>query len=304
VTFNYVLKNSGEGTSWNLSQTLSKTTGFGLSFRGGYNYGVSRSRVDPESTAATSYARIATFGNPNDSGVADSLWSPGHRAFALVSFTREYFSFGATSVSLFWEARHSYASSTPSSRVSYVFAGDMNGDGVSANDLIYVPRDVSEMNFVSFAVGTRTFTAEEQAAAFEQFIENDEYLQKRRGQYAERYGAMTPMFRHADLSITQDIFRAVAGRRHAFQVRADIFNIGNLLSHSWGVSWQPTAAVNTNNQVQVLTNPGVDAQGRPTYRLAVFNNQLVTQPYVKSALLTSLTADVYQFMLSLRYSFN
>jgi hypothetical protein len=56
--------------------------------------------------------------------------------------------------------------------------------------------------------------------------------------------------------------------------------------------------------VQVLTNPGVDAQGRPTYRLAVFNNQLVTQPYVKSALLTSLTADVYQFMLSLRYSFN
>jgi hypothetical protein len=304
VTFNYVLKNSGEGTSWNLSQTLSKTTGFGFSFRGGYNYGVSRSRVDPESTAATSYARIATFGNPNDSGVADSLWSPGHRAFALVSFTREYFSFGATSVSLFWEARHSYASSTPSSRVSYVFAGDMNGDGVSANDLIYVPRDRSEMNFVPFALGTRTFTAEEQAAAFEQFIENDEYLQKRRGQYAERYGAMSPMFRHADLSITQDIFRAVAGRRHAFQVRADIFNIGNLLSHSWGVSWQPTAAVNTNNQVQVLTNPGVDAQGRPTYRLAVFNNQLVTQPYVKSALLTSLTADVYQFMLSLRYSFN
>jgi hypothetical protein len=81
-------------------------------------------------------------------------------------------------------------------------------------------------------------------------------------------------------------------------------NIGNLLNHSWGVSWQPTAAVNTNNQVQVLTTPGVDAQGRPTYRLAVFNNQLVTQPYVKSALLTSLTADVYQFMVSLRYSFN
>jgi hypothetical protein len=180
----------------------------------------------------------------------------------------------------------------------------MNGDGVSANDLIYVPRNSSEMNFVPFAVGTRTFTAEEQAAAFEQFIENDEYLQKRRGQYAERYGAMTPMFRRADLSITQDIFRAVGGKRHAFQVRADILNIGNLLSHSWGVSWQPTAAVNTNNQVQVLTNPGVDAQGRPTYRLAVFNNQLVTAPYVKSALLSSLTADVYQFMLSLRYTFN
>ena len=304
VTFNYVLKNGGRGSSSNISQALSKTTRFGLSLRGAYSYGISKSHVDPESTAATSYARIANFADPNDAGLAHSLWSPGHRIFALVNFTREYFSFGATSVSLFWEARHSYGSSTPSSRVSYVFAGDMNGDGVSANDLIYVPRDTSEMNFVPFAVGARTFSAEEQAAAFERFIQNDEYLRRHRGQYAERYGAILPMFRRADLSITQDIFRNVGGKRHAFQVRADIFNIGNLLKHDWGVAWQPTAAVNTNNQVQVLTNPGVDAQGRVNYRLAVFNNQLVTEPYVKSALLTSLTSDVYQFMVSLRYSFN
>ena len=57
-------------------------------------------------------------------------------------------SIGTTSISMFWEARHSTL--TSSTRASYVFAGDMNGDGVAANDLIYIPKDTSEMNFAAF----------------------------------------------------------------------------------------------------------------------------------------------------------
>jgi len=300
VTANYVLKNGNNGSSWNFAQSLSKTTAFGLSVRGAYSYGVSKTIVDPESTAATSYQRMATSGNTNDPVATHSLWSPGHRVFALVNYRREYFSFGATSISFFWEARHNQASSTPSSRISYVFAGDMNNDGVSTNDLIYVPRDASEMNFVTFTAGGRTFTAAEQAAAFEQFIQQDPYLRKRRGQYAERYGAVMPMLRRADLSIVQDVFRNLRGKRNAFQIRADILNVGNLLNSKWGVGRQVVASVNTNNQVQVLTNPGADAQGRATYRLSVVNNQLVTRSFQSSA----FTSDVYQFMISLRYSFN
>jgi hypothetical protein len=300
VTVNYVLSNGGEGSSWNFSQTLQKATTFGLSLRGAYSYGVSKSLVDPESTAATSYARVATAGDPNNAGVSYSLWSPGHRVFALATYSREYFSFGSTSVSMFWEARHSSASSTPSSRISYVFAGDLNNDSISGNDLIYIPRDASEMNFSPFTVGTRTFTAEEQAAAFERFIQQDPYLSKHRGQYAGRYAAVMPMFRRADLSIVQDVFRNVAGKRNALQIRADITNVGNLLNHNWGVGRRPTAAANTNNQVQILTNPAVDAAGRATYRLALANNQLITESFQK----TAFTGDVYQFMVSLRYSFN
>ncbi|MBI2188213.1 MAG: TonB-dependent receptor [Acidobacteria bacterium] len=300
VTVNYVLKNGDKGSSWNFAQSLQKSTAFGLSLRGAYSYGISRSLVDPESTAATSYGRMATSGNPNDPVAAHSLWSPGHRVFALVTYTREYFSFGSTSVALFWEARHNQASSTPSSRISYVFGGDMNNDSISNNDLIYVPRDRSDMNFVTFTQGGRTFTAEEQAAAFERFIEQDPYLRNRRGQYAERYGAVMPMLRRADLSIVQDVFRDVRGKRNALQVRLDITNVGNLLNDKWGVGRQVVASVNTNNQVQVLTSPGVDAQGRPTYRLAVVNNELLARSFQSSA----FTSDVYQLMLSLRYSFN
>jgi hypothetical protein len=100
--------------------------------------------------------------------------------------------------------------------------------------------------------------------------------------------------------VVQDVFRNIGGKRNALQIRADITNVGNLINSNWGVGRQVLAAVNTNNQVQVLTNPGVDAQGRPTYRLAVVNNELLSQSFQP----TAFTADVYQFMISLRYSFN
>jgi hypothetical protein len=300
VTANYVLLNDSEGSSWNFAQTLQKNTRFGLTMRGAYSYGVSKTISDPESTAATSFARNSNFANPNDPGVTTSQWSPGHRFFALVNFSHEYFNIGATSISMFWETRNSQLNSPGSSRLSYVFAGDMNGDAVSANDLIYIPRNTSEMNFSPFAAGGRTFTADDQAAAFEAYIQQDSYLSKHRGEYATRNGALMPMFNSVDLSITQDVFRNLGGQRNGFQVRIDFVNFGNLLNHDWGVSKRPIAAVNTNQQLQILTNPAVDAQGRATYRLATVNNQLITKTYQTSA----TTSDVYQFMISLRYSFN
>jgi hypothetical protein len=300
VGVNYVLKNGNEGTSWNFAESLSKTLKFGLSVRGAYSYGISHSISDPESTAATSFARNSQSADPNNPGSSISLWSPGHRVYALVNYSRSYFGLGTTSVSAFWEARQSTLGFPPTSRLSYVFAGDMNGDSISANDLIYIPRNTSEMNFSPFALGTRTFTADEQAQAFEAYIQQDAYLSKHRGQYAERNGVVMPMSRNLDLSITQDLFRSVGGARNGFQIRLDILNFGNLLNKNWGVQYRPVAAVNTNQQLQILTNPGVDAQGRATYRLAVVNNELIKNTFQSSA----TTGDVWQLMLSLRYSFN
>ncbi len=44
---------------------------------------------------------------------------------------------------MFWEGRNN-------GNTHYVFASDMNGDGASDSDLIYIPRDISEMNFSQF----------------------------------------------------------------------------------------------------------------------------------------------------------
>ena len=127
----------------------------------------------------------------------------------------------------------------------------MNGDSISANDLIYIPRDQSEMNFSAFNLGTRTFTAAEQAAAWDAYIQQDPYLSKNRGQYAERNGLVMPMFRSTDLSISQDLFHNIGGARNGFQVRLDITNFGNLLNSNLGRG----QAAGRNGQLQ---QPGAD----------------------------------------------
>jgi hypothetical protein len=108
------------------------------------------------------------------------------------------------------------------------------------------------------------------------------------------------MLRRLDLSIAQDLFASTGSRRHGFQIRADFLNFGNLLNSNWGAGSRTLAAVNSNNQISILTNPAVDASGRSTYRLAVVNNELVTKTFQPSV----FTSDVYEFMLSLRYTFN
>ena len=284
-----VLKNQNVGTSWNIATTLSKTARFGLSLRGAYSYNRARNTVDPGSVAVTSWSGNPHAGDPNNPGLGFTTpfgASLGHRVFALASYSREYFRLGATTISLFWEARNN-------GNTSYVFAGDMNNDGGSGNDLIYVPRDPSEMNFATFTAGGRTFTAAEQAAAFDAYIGQDRYLRTRRGQYAERGAVFLPMVSRADLSVMQELFANIRGRRNAFQVRADILNVGNMLNSDWGVGQRLI-------RNQILTNAAADPQGRATYRLAVVNNELLTRSFET----TTFSTDVWSVMLSLRYTFN
>jgi outer membrane receptor protein involved in Fe transport len=285
-----VLKNEDVGSSWNIATTLSKRTTWGLNVKGAYSYSISENTVDAGSIAFGSWAGNPHSGDPNNPGVGYStpfMAALGHRMFVNANFTHQYFDFGSTTISVFWEARNA-------GNTHYVFGGDMNGDGGSAGtDLIYIPRDQSEMNFSPFPVGTRTFTAAEQAAAFEAYIQQDKYLRERRGEYAKRGELFLPLFNRMDVSIFQDLFANLGQARHSAQVRFDILNFGNLLNHDWGVGQRLI-------QNQILNTPTVDAQGRSAYRLALFNNELIKQSFQT----TASENDVYRFMISLRYTFN
>ncbi len=296
VTAAYVIKNQSQNRSWNFAASVSKPMAHGLSMSGGYSYGVSRSLVEPSSTAGSSWgsANPIVF-DPNNPALANSVNSPGNRVFLTATYTRQYFNFGATSVSMFYQAapnQNNFATNA-----SYVFSGDANGDVASNNDLIYIPRDVSEMNFKTLTLpasqGGATFTPAQQAAAFEQYIQNDEYLRSRRGQYAERGGFYNPLVNRVDLSLMQDLFHKIGGARHSGQIRLDITNFGNLLNHNWGVSQR---LINP----QILTSPTVDTQGRLTYNLQTLSGALLTTPWQTNAGIS----DVYVMMLSFRYTFN
>jgi hypothetical protein len=300
VTAAYALKNSSQNRSWDIAGTLAKTLTHGFAVKGGYNYGVSKSLVEPSSTAGSSWgsANPITF-DPNNPALAYSQNSPGKRVFLQASYSHQYFHLGATTVSLFYEAHPNFvlvpgtSTGQTSANTSYVFSGDANGDGASGNDLIYIPRSTSEMNFKPLMVGGKTYSAAEQAAAFEQYIQNDSYLSSHRGQYAERGAVFYPMVNRVDLSIVQDLFHNVGSFKHAGQLRLDITNVGNLLNHNWGVGQR---IINP----QILTSPSVDANGALTYNLQTLNGNLLTTPLQTSAGIS----DVYGLMLSFRYSFN
>ena len=91
----------------------------------------------------------------------------------------------------------------------------------------------------------------------------------------------------------RDVFKNIKGKRNGGQIRIDVQNFGNLLNSKWGVSQR----VIRNN---ILTTPAVDANGALGYRMQVVNNALVSKSFESTAGLS----DVYQFMLSFRYSFN
>jgi archaellum component FlaG (FlaF/FlaG flagellin family) len=290
VTANYVIKNQSQNHSQNISGAVTKNMTHGFSFKGGFNYGVSRSLVEPSSTAGSSWA--GTFqgivNDPNNPALAYSQNSPGKRVFLAANYSKQYFSWGSTTFSVFYDGH-------TNGNTSYIFASDANQDG-QTNDLIYIPKDTSEMNFrplsVTVAGVTKSYTAADQTAAFEQLINADSYLSSHRGQYAERNAVFLPMVNRVDLSIMQDVFGKISGHKHTGQVRLDITNFGNLLNKNWGVGQR---LINGS----ILTNPQADATGKLTYNLQNLSGNLITTPLQTNA----GVADVYVMMLSFRYTF-
>ena len=293
VARNIVMKNQSVGRTWNIDGSLERPFSNGLFVKAAYNYGVAKNTIDPGSIASGSWNGNPMANDPNNPGLSYSANSPGHRFFLATSYRKEYFSFGATTVSLFFDAH-------TNGNTSYTFANDLNGDGVT-NDLIYIPRDVSEMNFRQFCVpatcapGARVFTSADQAIAFEKFIQQDDYLRAHRGQYSQRNAIFFPLVKRADFSIQQEIFTDFARRRNSFQVRADIVNVGNLLNKNWGVGQRILGG-----NGQILTNGGADALGRVAYQLKVVNGELINQTFEPTAGRT----DVFEVQLGFRYTFN
>jgi hypothetical protein len=294
---NIVLSNQAVGTSYSAAAALEKAFSNGFYAKAAYSYGSSRNTVDAGSIAFGSWAGNPTSNDPNNPGVGYSSAWAGHRAFAVVSYTKKYFGFGATGISVFSELRSL-------GNASYLYSGDLNGDG-NSNDLIYIPRNLGEMQFDQYSVnaagGTptatapavRTFTVAEQQTAWNSYINQDPYLKKHRGQYAEKGAVFLPTVFRADVSVTQDIFANLGGQRNKLQVRLDILNAGNLLNKNWGGAQRLVS----NTPLVVRPTP---ASGIPLFRLRNIGTDLLSQTYQR----TSNLDDVYRLQLGLRYTFN
>ncbi|WP_421773391.1 TonB-dependent receptor [Gracilimonas sp.] len=275
----YVFTNTDQGYSFNWTLEVKKQFETGLFASLAYNYlnAQDLSSIEAE-ISSDAFARNPAIGNVNKPELAPSLYGNKHRFVGRLNKT---FVYGeqdkwSTSVSLFME----YAQG---GRYSYTYSGDINGDGSGLNDLIYIPTE-SELNGFTFTGNAAE--QQDQRQAYNNFIEQDDYLSGRRGQYAEKYAVLSPWYSRWDLRLNQ---RLNLGQ-NAIEFTVDMLNIGNLINSNWGVKESP---INT----QPIGIASVDPNTlEPTY---TFDSTL-QNTYVDDFTLQSR----WQIQFGLRYSFN
>jgi len=226
--FNEIIlfKNTNKGYTYNFVAQLQKQ--FQRGWVGSVSYTFGRAKdVFPatSSTALSNWQFINNVNGPNSPEAATANFDTQHRVSGFLSYRKEYLKKFATQISLFYNGQ----SGQP---LSYLYNGDLNGDQAT-NDLIYVPRNMSEINLVA-TTGSTAQTAQQQWEKLDAFIEGDKYLKTRRGQYAQRNGARLPFQHVVDVRILQDLGMAIGSTSNKLQLSLDILNFGNLLNKNWG----------------------------------------------------------------------
>jgi len=245
LTNAYVFTNVNGGSSLNTSFSIERSWN-DTYVKLGYNFlnATDVMSIDAEISSDAYDRNPANIEHTNRPLVAQSLYGNRHR---IVGTASKRFDWGnprfGTTATVFFE----YAEGN---RYSYTYSGDINNDGSFLNDLIYIPTD-SEIDQMAFA-GDETA----QKTALKAFIAQDDYLSGRRGDYAEKYGSLSPWFNTWDVRILQDIG---INDDQKFQLSFDILNAGNLISSKWGVR---RLATNTSllQPIGVAVN-----EGNPTY---------------------------------------
>ena len=157
--------------------------------------------------------------------------------------------------------------------------GDLNADGTSADDPIYVPRNAADVSEIVFDSSDST-----QAAAFEQFIRDTPCLARQRGRIMARNSCRGHWVNTSNFSVRQSL-QAIGG--HDLSAQLDVFNVLNLLSPSWGLFRVPDETL--------LQHTG---QTSGPFSQPVFHFDPAT-----AGMSTQNLESGYQLQLSLRYSF-
>jgi len=244
------------------------------------------------SIASGSWTSARSINGNNDLSLSNSDFVSPNRLVGVFGYRLEYGKNGgggATSISIGYIGNQG-------NPFSYTISGDMNGDRVNGNELIFVPQSATSVKFLPLVVGTTTYTEAEQQAAFGAYINQDDYLKSRVGKYAERNAVFINMLHRFDLSIVQDIYVNVKGKRNTIQIRADILNFGNMLNDKWGVSERAT-------NPSVLAFQSVVAN-EPTYKLATEKFADGTTGLIKNTFSKNASVfDVWTAQLGIRYIF-
>ncbi len=253
----FVIDNKNQGHSFNVTAQLRKEFGSALNTTLAYSFTDAKNNLKSTEIASVLWQNQPVQGDPNNPELSWSEFGQRHRVVGTATWARSWSDRFRTSLGLFLEiGQGNRFSGAGGNRYSFIYAGDVNGDGQGGNDLIYIPRDASDI----ILVATPTATVAQQSAALEAFISQDKYLSSHRGQIAERFGEINPWYSNLDLRVLQDLAFGSGARRHTFQLSVDVLNFANLLNSSWGV--RKVASPAATSPLQFV---GFNGGGAPTF---------------------------------------
>ena len=304
------LTNASGDYTWSVTGQVQKSFSDRFEGSASYTYQQARDVVSITSSTAGSNYRYQrdVSGRLDDMSVTRSKYDQPHRIVA----TGTYHFPSLTDVSMIYTGN----SGAP---FDYVYrsnggsTGDLNADGQSQNDLVYVPTDARDPNQILFrgynGSAAQQADAAAQAAAFESFINSTPCLKEARGTIMTRNACRNPWVNEFDVSIAQSLgaIGALGGSRvpnlDNLQIRLDIVNFGNLLNKNWGkqafsdqgntcgqICSATTLLTHTGN---VLTGP---AGNQSMQGIFTFDQQF-------QAYNADNASSNYRMQLSLRYSF-
>jgi hypothetical protein len=221
----YDVGNTDEGYTYNLTAQIQKPFSRGWEFSLAYTYSQAVDKAPLTSSQASSnWINQTTGSDPNDPARAHADFEVPHRLLLNISKQYQYIRRAPTDISLVYVGQ----SGRP---FSFRYSGDVNFDGSSANDLVYVPATASDIIFASGTVAGRTVTPAESWQNLDRFISSFECLNDQRGEVMKRNTCREPWSTRIDVRVAQTIPTV---RGHAFQITMDIFNFSNLLNNRWG----------------------------------------------------------------------
>ncbi len=258
-----VLSNSNKGYSATI--TAGVTLPYRKGFYGSVFYNFTKAKDitgNPGSAANSAWSNNYSINDPNEQYLSTSQFGVPHRIVGNLSYRIEYLKHLATTVSLFYTGSNA-------GRFAYTYNGDINRDGVSL-DLLYLPENAADLNFVAFTSGGVTFSADEQRAAYERLVNNTKQLKDAKGGYVERNSGLLPWQHRFDFRLLQDIFTNIGTRRHSLQLSLDILNVGNFLNNDWGLRKELNSGSSFN--YALLNVASVTPDGVPSFNMISIND--------------------------------
>ncbi|MCH7618429.1 MAG: TonB-dependent receptor [Candidatus Marinimicrobia bacterium] len=245
----YVIDNISEGYNITLTGQLRKVFEGGWATSIAYTYLKAKNNLKSTEIASVLWQNQPVQGDPNNPKLGLSEFGNPHRIIGTVNYKKNWSDRNTTSLGIVFElAQGNRFLASGGNRYSFIYSGDVNGDGYGGNDLIYIPTDQNDIVLADAG----------DWAALDAFIEQDDYLKEHRGEIAERMGAVNPWYSNIDLRILQDYALSTGDTKHRIQLSLDILNVANLLSSSWGVRQIANPAATSP-----LTLTGFDDAGEP-----------------------------------------